>query len=414
MDEIAREYLLIGLSIGELQDGIVDAFYGPAELREMAASDQSSPHDLARRAAELRTRLDQIDDAPRQRWLDRQLVALETIALRLGGTELPYLVEVERCFDAVPEPTPSENYGRARADLDDLLPGEGDLLARLARRDDRLTIPVDRLAGIAEWLVGELRAASAAIWPIPVGESLGLATVSDQPWGAYNWYDGKLHSRIEINTDLPMRAPGLIGLLAHETFPGHHLEHAWKEARLHGELGRAEAGVQLINTPEAYISEGLAEVGGTLVVGEARWQELLSAICDRAGITLTPADAEREWRTTRALHELRGAGGDAALQLHASHRSREEVLLFLEHDALRSPEQARKNLEFIEHPLWRTYVFCYSGGERLLGRWCAAGGSLDAAQERFFRLLTEPLTPSGIAEELLLNQVVGETPNLTP
>ena len=29
MDDIAREYLLIGLSLGELEDGIVDAYFGP-------------------------------------------------------------------------------------------------------------------------------------------------------------------------------------------------------------------------------------------------------------------------------------------------------------------------------------------------------------------------------------------------
>lgn len=400
MDDLAREYLLIGLSIGELQDGIVDAYYGPPELREIAGQAKASPQSLARRAAELRGRLGQTDDALRRRWLDRQLVALETLAQRLGGDELPYLVEIERCFDALPEPTPPEEYGRLRADLDDLLPGDGELLPRLAQRDDRLTVPADRLAAIAEWLVGELRAATAQMWPIPAGESLALAMAHDQPWGAYNWYDGKLHSRIEINTDLPVRAAQLIGLLAHETFPGHHLEHAWKETRLQRELGRAEAAVQLINTPEAYISEGLAEVGGTLLVSEGRWQELLLGICGRAGVVLTAADAEREWRTTEALRRLRGAGGDAALQFHVARRPRDDVLRFLEQDGLRSPAQARKNLEFIEHPLWRTYIFCYAGGERLLSRWCSAAGSATAGQERFFRLLTEQLTPSGIADEL--------------
>ena len=63
-------------------------------------------------------------------------------------------------------------------------------------------------------------------------------------------------------------------------------------------------------------------------------------------------------------------------------------------------EQADKSLEFIDHPLWRTYVFCYSGGEALLGAWCAAAGDIDAQRKRFFRLLTEQLTPSGMAADL--------------
>jgi hypothetical protein len=64
-----------------------------------------------------------------------------------------------------------------------------------------------------------------------------------------------------------------------------------------------------------------------------------------------------------------------------------------------APNLAAKRLEFIEHPLWRTYVFVYHEGEALLRRW------LDAAPEpdrpaRFGRLLHEQLTPTAIAAEL--------------
>jgi hypothetical protein len=97
---------------------------------------------------------------------------------------------------------------------------------------------------------------------------------------------------------------------------------------------------------------------------------------------------------------LRGSSGDAALQLHAESRPREAVLQFLVDEALRTPEQAYKTLEFITHPLWRTYVFCYAGGEKLLTQWTGEAGDPAAQRERFWRLLTEELTPSGIAEEL--------------
>ena len=83
-------------------------------------------------------------------------------------------------------------------------------------------------------------------------------------------------------------------LLAHETFPGHHLEHTSKEQRLVLEQGRYESSVQLINTPEAFISEGLAETGVRFVAGEARWQELLIDICQRAGIPMSAAEARAQ------------------------------------------------------------------------------------------------------------------------
>lgn len=401
MDDLARDYLLIALSVDELQEGIVDAYYGPVELRQQAADAHLDAGALADQAAALRARLDDAtDDAQRRQWLDRQLIGLETLARRLGGEEMPYMVEVERCFDALPEPTPPEEYGRVRAELEELLPGTGDLRERKEARDQRLTVPVDRLASIVDWVVGELRAAAAAMWPLPEGERLTISLVRDQPWAAYNWYDGNLASRIEVNTDLPMRAHQLATAMAHETFPGHHMEHAWKETRLVRERGYAEASVQLINTPEAYISEGLAEVGAWLIANESRWQELLLGVCERAGIPLTADDAQREWRAAAAMHRLRGASGDAALQLHVAHRSRDDVVRFLEQDALATRDRALKSLEFIEHPLWRTYVFCYAGGERLLSRWVESAGDPSAQQARFFRLLTEELTPSGIAAEI--------------
>ncbi len=400
VDDIGRDYLLVALSIGELEDGIIDSYYGPPELRKQARARKAGADVLAAEAAALRSRVSSEVSGQRRAWLDGQLLGLETLARRLAGEQIPYLEEVERCFDARPARTPVEQYARLRSDLDALLPAGGDLRERLEARDTRLTVPTERLESIVDWLVPAIRDLCASVFSVPDGDSLTVSLVTDEPWAAYNWYDGGLRSRIEINTDLPMRAQNLIGLLTHETFPGHHLEHSWKETRLYREGGLAEAGVQLINTPEAYISEGLAEVGGKLIVDSATWQSLLIEICERAGIVLSPADAEREWQINQALYALRGAGGDAALMFHAEGRSREAVVRFLIDDALRGPEQAAKSMQFITHPLWRTYVFCYAGGGMLLTEWCAAAGALPAQRERFFRLLTEQLTPSAIQEEL--------------
>ena len=362
-------------------------------------ADAAKPAELIARCAALRARLNEVTDAQRARWLDRQLIAMETLARLTNGEELPYRDLVQRCFDASPEATPPEEYALARKDLEELLPGDGDLRDRLEAHASRLTVPVEKLGPIVEWVTDELRKAATAMFYVPPGENLEISLVTNEPWGAYNWYEGQLRSRIEVNTDLPVRATSLMDLLAHEAFPGHHLEHTTKEQRLVLEQGRYESSVQLINTPEAYISEGLAETGARFVAGEQRWQELLMEICARAGIAMTAEDAERNWRIKAALHRLRGTSGDAALQLHAEGRSREQVVAFLEQDALVTRERAQKMLEFVTHPLWRAYVFCYAGGEQLLTKWIDAAGGAEGEVQRFSRLLSEQLTPSGIAAE---------------
>jgi hypothetical protein len=127
---------------------------------------------------------------------------------------------------------------------------------------------------------------------------------------------------------------------------------------------------------------------------------MLLAICQRAGIPMSPAQAEREWEIDQVMRLLRGSGGDAALMLHAQGVPRDEVKQFLIDDALRTPEQAEKSFAFMTHPLWRTYAFCYAGGEQLLTRWIDSATDESFKRARFKRLLTEQLTPSGIAEEL--------------
>ena len=64
-----------------------------------------------------------------------------------------------------------------------------------------------------------------------------------------------------------------------------------------------------------------------------------------------------------------------------------------------APARAEQRLDFIEHPLWRTYVFVYSEGEQLLARWLEQVPEAEQAA-RFARLLAETPTPSSIEREL--------------
>jgi hypothetical protein len=90
---------------------------------------------------------------------------------------------------------------------------------------------------------------------------------------------------------------------------------------------------------------------------------------------------------------------NAALLRHADGRSHDEVVDYLITVGRFAPATAAKRLEFIEHPLWRTYVFVYTEGEALLRRWLDAVPDAGRAA-RFGRLLREPLTPVAIAREL--------------
>ena len=402
-DAIAREYLLLGLRLDQHIPGLVDGYFGPADLKAKVDMEQLRPPGRLRDdAAALRGRLaGEVPEADRRAWIEAQLVALETQAAALAGEALPYLEHVARCFAYAPARRPDAAFEAAATRIDELLPGETPLGERLAAWDARFEIPVGRLTAVVNWLVERFRASAASHFGLPDGEDLRVSLVTGQPWGAYNWFDGGRRSRVDINTDLPIRAANLVGTIAHETYPGHHLEHAWKEADLVDARGRLESSILLINTPECLISEGLADLGRRFAVAPEDHVDLLVELYGRVGLPVAhdPSAAREAAELSRALDAPRWAltdiGGNAAMLRHADGRSHDEVLAYLVEVGRYAPAVAAKRLEFIEHPLWRTYVFVYADGEALLERWLEAVPEADRAA-RFGRLLHEQLTPAAV------------------
>jgi hypothetical protein len=402
-DPIARDYILLALRLDQHIPGLVDGYFGPAELKAQVDMEQPrSPARLRDDATSLHGRLAaEIDDAGRRAWLDAQLVALETQAASLAGDPLPYLDHVERCFAYRPPRWSDDEFEAAASALEGLLPGVGPLADRLEAWDRRLEVPGDRLPGVVQWLVERFRERASQLFGLPAGEDLRVSFVTGQPWSAYNWFDGGRRSRVDVNTDLPQRAPGLPHVIAHETYPGHHLEQSWKEADLVDGAGRLEASILLINTPECLISEGLADLGGRFAVPPEEEVGLLVELLDRAGLPRAADPAAARETAERAVamrpHRdvLAAVRGNAAILRHADGRSHEEVLVYLRDVGRYAPTVAAKRLEFIEHPLWRTYVFVYAEGEALLARWLAAAPPGEQAA-RFGRLLHEQLTPRAV------------------
>ena len=402
-DAIARDYLLLGLRLDQHIPGLVDGYFGPADVKVHVDMEQlRAPARLRDDAAALRARVaTEVTEPDRRAWLDAQIVALETHAATLAGEALPYLDLVARCFDRAPQRRPDEAFEAAAARVDDLLPGDAPLADRLADWDRQNEIPVERLPAVVDWLVDRFRASAAATFGLPDGEDVRVSLVTGQPWGAYDWFDGGRRSRIDINTDLPVRATALPGTIAHEAYPGHHLEHASKAAGLVDAQGRLEASLLLINTPECLISEGLANLGLRFAVPAGDRVGLLVELYARAGLPIAadPLAARETAELSEALAPHRRAltaiGGNAAILRHADGRSHDEVLAYLIDVGRYEPAAAAKRLEFIEHPLWRTYVFVYAEGEALLSRWLDAVPEPDRAA-RFGRLLREQVTPAAI------------------
>jgi hypothetical protein len=368
----AEDYLLLGLRLGRHVDGLVDAYYGPPELKEQVDAEEPAP------AEQLAADGDALRDRLADGWLRDQVAACAAYAHVLAGDELSYADEVARCYGVRPERTPTSVYEAAHARLDELLPGEGSLTERRRRWREQHQVSGEVALRIVEDLMPVLRELTTAIVGLPAGESVGLEAVSDEPWWAFNYYRGDLRSDVVLNTDVPTTSFDVIHLVAHEIYPGHHTEHAVKEQRLLRDAGKIEEGIQLVPTPQAVVSEGIAETGAEVALAEGR--EPAYAVLRKHGVDM---DFDLAEQLAEVGEQLRPVGLDAALMIHDEGASLEEAQAYIERWSLVPPDRAKHSIAFATDPTWRAYVITYTAGRDL----CRAFVGDD--RDKFRTLLTE-------------------------
>jgi hypothetical protein len=386
---IADRYVLLGLRLGRLRDGLVDGYFGPAELgEEAAAGEVAAAEELHAEALALRDDLADADlDPQRRRWLAGQVEALVCVAEIEAGAQIGWVETVRRCYGIDVGLTPEARFEEAHAQLDAALPGSGDLASRLRRWNETQLVPAEKLLDAFGALTSELGRRTAELVDLPEGESIEAELVSGMPWGAYNWYLGGLRSRIQINTDLPIHAHRFAGLTAHEGYPGHHTEHACKEAALVRGRGHIEASLVLIHTPECLVSEGIAQVALEQALG-AGWPSTVAEILRPLGIEVDAAVAG-------PVDAVQAVFDDVSVNVSYFAREQgwdeEELVSYYRRWTLAEEHVARKRLEFATHPFWSPYTPTYAAGPRLVGAY------LERHEDGLRALLTEELTTADLA-----------------
>lgn len=368
----AERYLLLGLRLERHVEGVVDSYYGPPELKELADGEEPVPPEEL--AAEGRSLLGELEDG----WLHDLVQGATMYARVLAGEPITYSDEVEACYGVRPRRIDPDVYAETHSRLEELLPGEGDLVERREAWRERHRVPRDKLLPVLRDVLAELRARTQRLFGLPEGEELEIDEVSDEPWWAFNYYQGGLRSRIVVNVDVPTTYDDVFELAAHEAYPGHHTERSCKEQGLVRERGLLEETLNLVPTPQSLIAEGIAETAPDVLGPDAR--EAVLAILRRHGLEY---DAERARAIRDAFRPIRGVTLDAALLIHEDGAGVEDAVRFVMDNGVTSEQRARHSVSFVTAPTWRAYVICYSAGGRL------ASAYHRGEPERFARLLSE-------------------------
>jgi hypothetical protein len=390
IDEFGRKHLTLTLEIDKHIDGYVDSYFGPPELKVAVAATEKKPaaallEDVAALHASIPT-----DDPQRALYLQAELRAMHCSLSIVNGEEVPFLDEVNRLYDIAPEKKDEATFEAAHAEIDALLPGAGTLAERMLARRKRLEIPAERLVPLLELARHATRKRTLKFVDLVPDEGFKIELVSDKPWGGYNWYFGNGQSRVDINTDQPMTANYLLNMLAHEAYPGHHTELILKEKELLIGRGYGEIAANLLHSPSAVISEGIATTAQEIIFPNGTAFDWVAAeVLPRIGVE--DISAENMRRYAKAVGALRYVGHNVAILYHTGQLTREQAIDYIQTYGKASAERATKSFSFLSHPLYRSYTFTYTVGYDLIASASAAG---DDKTDLFKQLLTEQIIPS--------------------
>ena len=401
LNALVDQYLLLELSMGRHDSGHVDAYFGPQDIRDDADKKALSIQEIEDQSNALILQLSswpESDSDPLQaariEGLSMRLNALNTrIALGRGET-LPFDDEALILFGTTAPDHDSTYFEGILAEIDALLPGDGDLSLRVNDFRNRFVIPPDRLSAVFDAAIAECRRRTLEKIELPENESFLLEYVTDKPWSGYNWYQGNAQSLIQINTDLPTFISRAVDLGCHEGYPGHHTFNALLEHHLVKQLGWNEFSLYPLFSPMSLIAEGSGNYGIELAFpGDERVQFERDVLFPLA--SLDAAEADRYYALEKLLGRLNYAGNEAARDYLNGTIDGEAAEQWLINYTMSSPERAAQRLQFIE--TYRSYVINYNLGKDMVRDYVERdAANQDDRWRRFTELLSTPVLPQDL------------------
>lgn len=365
MNQLAERYVKLALHVGKHQNYYIDAYYGPKEWQESA---EKLPLDkLLGFAEQLEIDLDNstaiASEQLRKDMLVVQVRSVKAFIQQLSGKKFTFDQESMALYDAQSPNLTEADFDKALAELNDLLPGEGELNPRLKAFKDQFVIPLDKLGKVFIAAIEESQKRTKANIDLPENESFTIEYVNDKPWSGYNWYKGNSFSLIQVNTDFPIQIDRAIDLASHEGYPGHHVFNSLMEKHLVNGKGWMEYSVYPLYSPLSLLAEGSANYGIEVAYNHTDRMAFEKAVLfPLAG--LDPEKAEAYYQVESILGKLSYAGNVAAKRYLDGQIDKAQAADFLMKYELSTADKSKQRVGFIER--YRAYVINYNLGKDLV------------------------------------------------
>lgn len=267
-----EEYLKLVGQIGNFTKevtgvNIVDAYFGPKRFSPEKAKRRLSSESLLTNLDVLIGKAREIDDELRRIAITSDLESLKVVVRWLSGEDIPYLRLVEGIFGITPKKFSQNEIRKAQQTVKDActtFPGS-DISEKVLKWEAESKVSGEALKKMIDTEVIERTKEIAGLFekhvfahfPTKV-ENKGVIykTVTGEPWGAYNYYQGNYTSVNVVNIDMPFSRHGLINALCHEY--EHHVANVFAE-RYYRENKALDLSAILLHTKKCIISEGTAD-----------------------------------------------------------------------------------------------------------------------------------------------------------
>src|SRR5262245_48977899 len=288
LEQFAERYVRLTLRLALHQPSLVEAWRGPdswrPDVREPVAGIRQGVVEAHAAIGELRAA--DGPDGDRLRYLQGQFAALSIAARRLAGEVMGFFAEASAALALEPEDLVPHQAALAvaRQRLDEVLPGKGALHERYASFRTANAVAPSRLGSAFRAAVAECRRRVLRQIALPEAETVELAGADDSGVEARATYDGSFRTRVALNASGPVDLAHLVWLAAHETYPGHHVQHVladrdcirergWRERELFPTFGR-----------HYFHAEGAAEAGAALLLDGDAFAEVCQSVAVTAGV----------------------------------------------------------------------------------------------------------------------------------
>jgi len=369
INELIKRYIFLVLSLAEHDADYLDTYYGPDFILEEAKKrGKVELETLVTETQDLASEIKDSDDfkAGRKEYLLAQLRALETTMRMQLGELMSVTEKVENIFGYKPERVDESEFEEAYRLLDACLPGKGSIAERSRTYDDTMRIPVEKLKSLCNFVLAELRERTRQRFGLPDGEQVDLQLVTNRPFTAGCYYKGDGRSLLELNTEAPFFfLHYLIGLIAHELYPGHHTEYCLKETHLIREQGRQELWIVPSIAPRIFMAEMIATHAREMIITDDEYVGLLhEELLPRSKLKVPELGVPLG--VIKANRMLAPVSMNAIFMYWDDGIKEEEIKKYYMRYGHYTEEQATQAVQWDKHPVFHVYTFSYYPSYRLL------------------------------------------------